>query len=64
MPARSAKPRLRLTSQGWYRHWCDMLTGTVVFGTGRVLPDQYGQFERALWVGPFASAEEAFRLAL
>lgn len=54
------KPRLRYTSKGWYRFWFKMLSGSKDIRTGVVLPDRDGAFEREFWVGPFASAREAF----
>lgn len=55
------KPRLRLTRIGWFKFWCRFLTGTKDFYTGQIYPDEHGHTEREIWIGPFATPEEAFR---
>ena len=58
----TAKTRLRLTSKGWARLMFSYLLGAVDFRTGAYIPDRrYPDCRIAeFWVGPFATAEEAF----
>jgi hypothetical protein len=55
------KARLRFSSKGWFRHWATWYTGTKIWGTDIVVPDEYGRFQREIWVGPFNSFTEAMR---
>jgi len=58
------KPKLRYTSKGWIRHWFTMEVGTKDWRTGVVRPDNSGCFQRELWVGPFATIEDAYYVTL
>ena len=58
----NAKKRLRLSGRGWTRFAFSYVLGSRCFRTGAWHPDpRFTQARIAeFWVGPFATAEEAF----
>jgi hypothetical protein len=58
------KPKLRYTSKGWLRYWLTMEVGATDFRTGVRSPDHRGFFQNEIWVGPFATIEDAYHVAL
>lgn len=47
------KPRLRLSSKGWYRYWYRFLDGYAN------IPSSHRELD--IWIGPFSTAEAALR---
>lgn len=56
------KRRIRFSSRGWFRYWTKIAFGYRDFRTGAELPDAQGRKGWGdIWIGPFASAEQAFQ---
>ena len=54
------KPRVRLSSKGWFYYAFNFMHGVKDFYTGVIMPDITGRVGLAeIWVGPFASFDEA-----
>lgn len=58
------KPRLRNRPDGWYRHAFTFAVGYVDARTKQRVPDEFGCTEREVWVGPYLTAEDAYRTSV